>query len=175
MEKKIKNPKDFVIVKNKKYFIQTQFQHYDSGRVRLRCLNLWDIGIKTLEDIEGLKETNVQSLMLNRNGLSDLEGISELTNLKKLQIGDNIKEIKGLDELTELTHLMIVGEMSEIKGLSHLKSLTHLTLNGEISEIKELNGFTKLHSLDLSGNQISKIKGLDNLENIYGIWRSEYI
>lgn len=53
-------------------------------KVPLRCLNLWDVGVKSLGEIEGLGEVNVQSLKLNQNRISELDGIGDLTTLKKL-------------------------------------------------------------------------------------------
>lgn len=69
--------KNHVVYKGKKYDIYPEFQVYNQKKVPLRCLNMWDVGIGSLEEIEGLKEASIQSLKLDRNGISELEGIGD--------------------------------------------------------------------------------------------------
>jgi len=62
-----------MVYKGKKYNIYLEFQVFNQKTVPLRCLNMWDTGVRKLEEIEGLKEANVQSLKLNRNKLSEIK------------------------------------------------------------------------------------------------------
>jgi Leucine-rich repeat (LRR) protein len=157
----------YVIYKGEKIKVHTAYQQYGLGRTPLKCIQLRNRGINSIDEIEGLLELKgLQSLDLMENKIASLSGLEELTNLKILMIGNRISEIKNLDKLTKLTHLWLGSEISEIKGLDNLSNLLHLTLRGKISEIDNISSLTKLIDLDLNHNQISEIKGLGDLTNL---------
>ena len=108
---------DHVEYKGNQFPIELVFQHFGNGLTfRLRLLNLRDLHITKLNEIEGLENSCVESLLLDRNSIDDLEGIEKLSLLKVLFIGDNIEELGHLDELRfNLTQLTIRGTFKKIK------------------------------------------------------------
>ncbi len=68
-----------VIYKGKKFEVSTIYQRYGSERVQLKYLQLRDLGINSIDEVEGLLELrDLQYLDLSGNNISELKGLSEL-------------------------------------------------------------------------------------------------
>ncbi|MFX0105064.1 MAG: leucine-rich repeat domain-containing protein [Candidatus Hodarchaeota archaeon] len=156
-----------VIYKGKKFNVFITYQYYGAKRTPLKCIQLRDMGINSIDELEGLLELkDLQHLDLSGNNISELNGLGELTNLQVLMVGNRTSEIRDLENLINLTHLALGNDLSKIENLNNFVNLTHLTLGGGISEIENLDKLINLTSLDLGNNKITEIQGLDNLRNL---------
>lgn len=114
----------------------------------------------------------LESLEIERSGISDISALSGLTNLKELNLSENnINDIRVLSCLTNLKDLNLQrNNISDISALSCLTKLEHIDLSyNNISDISALRGLTNLEYFDLNGNNISDISVLSGLTNLWGL------
>ncbi|MFX0069996.1 MAG: leucine-rich repeat domain-containing protein, partial [Candidatus Hermodarchaeota archaeon] len=68
----------YVVFKGKKYYVEND------------KLKLNNLGIKDIDQIEGLKDlANIKKLDLSYNKIADINGLETLTNLKELNVSYN--------------------------------------------------------------------------------------
>jgi internalin A len=143
-----------------------ELQHL-KGLVNLNSLVLDYNG---LVDIEPLAElTNLRSLVLNDNAIEDPSPLSGLTGLNVLYLYNNaITDISALKELTNLSVLYLYNnDITDITPLWNLVNLVNLVLDyNRISDITPLSGLSKLSVLYLNVNQISDLTPLSGLVNL---------
>ena len=146
---------------------------YLSGLAGLEKLNLdatqiGDLGLASIEHLNGLRELNLSNTTVSDAGLSKLAG---LTQLKSLKIAGTLVEGRGLGFLSRLTRLHeldlansrvndealpYVAKVSSLERL--VLSHTDVTDNG----MKQLTGLAELQVLDLAGSDIGDA-GLEHI------------
>ncbi len=123
-----------------------------------------------LENMKGLKNTNLSRFYLSDAPLTDLEGLEGSTDLEILQIKNcPVTDISMLEKFTDLNDLQIVNtgvtDFSSLKGMKNLKSLS---LEGSrISDVSILEGLTDLEYLNIKNTGISK-QDVYKLQSILG-------
>jgi Leucine-rich repeat (LRR) protein len=139
----------------------------------LKTLNLSNNSIndfKGMERMQGLEDLNIA----NNPGQLDLKPIAMLKNLKTLDIsGNEIKNIGVIVSLNQLKTLRIGGMKNQnvLKNLPVMTQLEEVDISNNnfvISDIDVLNkfeAFKKLKTLNLSGDNITNLYVLTNVEN----------
>ena len=107
-------------------------------------------------------------LCLNENQIKDLNGVEKLINLEQLHLNFNqIEKIEKISELNNLKTFWICE--NKIKIIENLpNNITNFwAANNLIEEIPEdFDKYTQLEFLNLSGNFISDLKDIFNLEKL---------
>jgi Leucine-rich repeat (LRR) protein len=149
--------------------------HIDSMPVikNLKTLNLEGNFIndfKGIEKMQGLTELNI-----SRNaGLIDLKPVAAIKSLKILDIsGNEIKNINAIVALNQLKTLKIGGMKNQVvlKNLPVMTQLEEVDISNnnfsfsDIDLLGKFKDFKNLKTLDLSGNNISNLYVLTNVEN----------
>ena len=152
------------------------------NNVDLRAIN----GVNTLEGIEILKSTNIETLNVSgayntgwttplRAPLTNIDGIGELKTLKTLTM--NYTKVTNLDALEGCTNLENLtaqyGQLNNISGIANCTNLKILNFSGNstiqhssIYDLKPLTNLTKLEQINLYYNSVSNLTGLENLVNL---------
>lgn len=158
-------------------------------------LDLIHLKIRSLEDLDLARFTNLESLCLRQNLITSLTPLEHLSaeKMEELDFYDNrinhissqvnkfvklqnldlsfnkIKNIKNIDKLVNLENLYFVqNKIREIKNIETLQKLKNLELGGnKIEEIGEpLRQMPSIEQLWLGKNRISQFKNLDSLTNL---------
>jgi len=168
----------FIIYKGVKYFVRDDE------------LNLMNLGINSLDEIEGLKKIEkLESLLLSNNNISEVHAKELPIIIKNLDLShnsiikiENFESLKDIDSLNLTKNPIPKLHLSDIKKICNCAEtisylgeeyfIIHGKLNlssKNINNIEEIEGLTELKSLiylDLGFNKISKISGLNSLRNL---------
>ncbi|CDK28871.1 unnamed protein product [Kuraishia capsulata CBS 1993] len=155
-----------------------------------------------LDSIAGVKVLNeelLEDLDVYDNRINHIsKHINALTKLTSLDFSFNkIKNIKNIDKLVNLESLYFVqNRISEITGLATLKRLRMLELGGNrievisdtllqlpaleelwlgknrIKKLENLGALKNLRILSIQSNRLTKIEGLEELENLEELYLS---
>ena len=149
-----------------------------------------------LEDISGLKDSSLTSLIIAKSSVSDIRTLSTLKSLKWLSItGSPLKDIGPLRDLS-ISDLNLTCTL--VKDLNPLKKMDMLSLDlggTPVSDVHPLEGMS-LVSLNIGGTKVRDIgplqgmplkwlnlnlTGVNDLESLEGmpleelhIWRGDY-
>ena len=116
---------------------------------------------------------NLETLSLEKNGISDISPLARLKKLRKLHLSDNdIEDLRPLAALTELQTLSIEGNLiTDLRPLASLINLEVLSLeNTQVSDISPLAALTNLQTLDISNNLIEDLRPLAGLTELRTLW-----
>ena len=133
-------------------------------------LDLYEKGIKSINDIEGLEKLkDLVDLRLDRNIIKKIEGLESLTGLTRLDLGENmISKIEGLENLQNLEYLVLSeNNLTIIENLDILTKVRQLWIReNSITKVDGLEKLTNLDHLSISKNKISSTKGLETLKKL---------
>ncbi|KAL9097006.1 MAG: hypothetical protein Q9165_000970 [Trypethelium subeluteriae] len=122
-----------------------------------------DVSANGLRDLDGTP-LSIRYLKAQNNLLSSLTAFSFLINIQYLDISNNkIDDLEGLSCLVHLRELRADdNEVSDLDGLQNLDGLQKLRLRRNRFTTLDLSTghLDGLSELDLSGNQISRVRGL---------------
>lgn len=141
-------------------------------------IDLIHLKIRSLEDLNLLRFTRLQSLCLRQNLIESISEVEVLPveTMTDIDFYDNrIKHISSnVNKLVNLQNLdLSFNNIKHIKNIDNLVNLENLYfVQNKISKIENLSTLTKLKSLELGGNRISELtegcfNGLGNLEEIW--------
>lgn len=135
--------------------------------INLEKIGFTDHNIKDISVLSKLKKLKEIFLPGNEN-LVDFTPLQDLPNLEYLFIGRcNIKDLSFLSSMTSLKHLNI--EKSNVEDLSPLSNLINLErLDISNNNVKDITLILNLPllQLNLSGNEITSLKGIETMMEI---------
>lgn len=149
------------------------------GRIlNLSVLNLTGARITSL-GLTSLKETRLDSLSLNRTGVTDemVKGFASLQGLRYLDLGETrvtdmtLKELgklAGLERLVLRKTMVTDAGMKELRGLQHLLVLDLAGTKVSDTGLKELSALTSLQVLLLTDTAVTDA-GIRELRHLDGL------
>ena len=158
--------------------------------IKGNALSLQDMGLSTLEDIEGIHDLqgiksiyfqgnkfkeipyseafkNVSTANFSKNDIEDICKIAKYIQLEEVVLDDNqIEDIEGLSGLKHLKTALLQHNDIKSVSLENLESLETLSLaENHLTQIGSLN-LPSLKQLCFGGNKIRNIRNLENLTNL---------
>lgn len=137
------------------------------------CKELYFIEVMGEGEIESLKElsglTKMEFLYLGDNKIKSLDGVQNMHMLGRLLIDNNqIEDLSPLENCDSLRKLDIGYNNINTSDLSYLKnciSLLRLDIEGNnVDSLEPLRDITSLRALNVRHNQITTLKGIENLD-----------
>lgn len=175
-----------------------RIQLYDDSEeiAESEYLNLSGQGLTSLDILEIMDLTGVQSIDLSNNNLVSLEGADELslTGVTSLNLSlNNLKSLDGIEKFPNLEQLNISGgylmDLELLSSLQHPEKLKILYASGcdlrnlsgveilgglqtlsvgdnRLEGIKEITALKSLQNLFAENNRIISLEGIGGLENL---------
>lgn len=138
----------------------------------VQSIDLSNNHLTSLEGADALEIAEVESLNLSLNNLKSLDGIEKFPNLQQLDIGGNY--LMNLEILSSLRHpgmlkiLYASGcDLRNLSGVEILSGLQTLSVgDNRLEGIKEIAVLKSLQNLFAENNRITSLEGIGGLENL---------
>ena len=115
-----------------------------------------------IENIEILKQSNIQNISLEGNPISDVSGLSEVTDIIELNLGNtNVTDVSPLKNIKSL----YLNDNSGLYNIDKLSEVRFLQLkNCHLSDFSFINELNNLEEIYLNNNEIETFPILNNKE-----------
>lgn len=131
-----------------------------------------DSAIVNLDALTGI--TLAQELFVINTDITDLTGLSNLVSVGYFSVGVNpgLNDLTGMDQLevADQLNIYINSNMTSLNGAPNLISTTGIYLyeNNALVDITELSDIQSVNLLSISGNALTNLEGLENIQTVTG-------